>query len=82
MYVHMHAQLHPTLCDSIDCACWAPLSVRFSRQKYWSGLPCPPPGDHLNPSIKSASPVSLVLQVDSLPTEPPEKHILAIDSCY
>ena len=26
-------------------ACWAPLSVGFSRQEYWIGLPCPPPGD-------------------------------------
>ena len=26
-------------------ACQAPLFMRFSRQEYWSGLPCPPPGD-------------------------------------
>ena len=26
-------------------ACQAPLSMGFSRQEYWSGLPCPPPGD-------------------------------------
>ena len=30
-------------------ACQAPLSVEFSRQEYWSGLPCSPPGDLLNP---------------------------------
>ena len=33
----------------------APLSMGFSRQEYWSGLPCPPPGDLLNPGIKPAS---------------------------
>ena len=34
----------------------APLSTGFSRQEYWSGLPCPPPGDLLDPSIEPASP--------------------------
>ena len=42
----------------------------FSRQEYWSGLPCPPPEDLPDPGIKPASPV---LQADSLPTEPPRK---------
>ena len=30
----------------------APLSMGFSRQKYWSGLPCPPPGNLTDPGIK------------------------------
>ena len=34
----------------------APLSMKFSKQEYWSGLPFPPPGDLLNPLIKPASP--------------------------
>ena len=34
----------------------APLSMGFSRQEYWSGLPCPPPGDLPDPGIKPASP--------------------------
>ena len=38
----------------------------FCRQEYWSGLPCPPPGDLPNPGIKPRSPA---LQVDSLLTE-------------
>ena len=42
----------------------------FSRQEYWSGLPCPPPGDLPNPGIKPGSPA---LQPDSLPAELPEK---------
>ena len=33
----------------------APLSMGFSRQEYWSGLPCPPPGDLPNPGFKPAS---------------------------
>ena len=33
----------------------APLSIAFSRQEYWSGLPCPPPGDLPEPGIKLAS---------------------------
>ena len=40
----------------------------FSRQEYWSGLPCPPPGDLPNPGIEPRSPT---LQADSLPAEPP-----------
>ena len=42
----------------------------FSRQEYWSGLLCPPPGDLPNPGIEPRSPT---LQVDSLPTKPPRK---------
>ena len=41
-----------------------PLSVGFSRQEYWSGLPCSPPGDLPKPGIKPWSPE---LQADSLP---------------
>ena len=41
----------------------------FSRQEYWSGFPCPPPGDLPDPGIKPASPGTTALQVDSLPTE-------------
>ena len=36
----------------------APLSMGFSRQEYWYGLPCPPPGDRPNPEIKPTSPTS------------------------
>ena len=42
----------------------APLSVGFSRQEYWSGLPCPPPGDLPDSGLKPRSPA---LQVDSFP---------------
>ena len=43
------------------------LSMGFSRQKYWSGLPFPPPGDLPDPGIEPKSPVSPELQADSLP---------------
>ena len=45
----------------------APLSMGFSRQEYWSGLPSSPPGDLPYPRIKLASPMPLALQADSLP---------------
>ena len=45
----------------------APLFMGFSRQEYWSGLPCPPPGDLPDPGVKPMSPVSPALQADSLP---------------
>ena len=48
-------------------ACQAPLSVGFSRQEYWSGLPCPPPGDLSDPGIELVSPAAPALQPDSLP---------------
>ena len=51
----------------------APLSMGFSRQEYWSGLPCPPPRDLPNPGIKLGSPVSPALQADSFTAEPQGK---------
>ena len=48
-------------------ACQAPLSMEFSRQEYWSGLPFPPPEDLPYPGIKLMSPASPTLAVDSLP---------------
>ena len=37
------AKLCPTLASSWTVACWAPLTMEFSRQEYWSGLPFPSP---------------------------------------
>ena len=44
----------------------APLSMEFSRQEYWGGLPFPPPRDLPDPGTKPTSPVSPELQADSL----------------
>ena len=51
-------------------ACQVPLSLGFSRQEYWSGLPFPSPGDLPNPGIEPGSPT---LQADALTSEPPGK---------
>ena len=59
-----------TLCDPMDCSHQAPLSIEFSRQEYWSGLPFPSPGDLPDPGTELRSPA---LQADSLPSEPPAK---------
>ena len=62
----MHAkslQSCPTLCDpnELHVACQDPLSMGFSRQKYWGGLPSPPPGDLPDPGIESPFLVSPAL---------------------
>ena len=49
---------------------WALLSMGFSRQEYWSGLPCPPPGDLPNSGIEPTSPS---LEGGFFTTEPPGK---------
>ena len=56
----------PTLASPWTVACQAALSMGFSRQEYWSGLPFPSPGNLPNPEIKLGSPA---LQADSLLTE-------------
>ena len=53
-------------------ACQAPLSVEFSRQEYWDGLPFPSPGNLPKPGNEPGSPS---LQADSLPSEPLGKPI-------
>ena len=52
-------------------ACQAPLSMGFPRQEYWSGLPCPPPGDLPKPGIKLPSLLSPALADGFFTTEPP-----------
>ena len=51
----------------------APLSMEFSRQKYWSGLPFPSPGDLPNPQTESALLISLALAGKFFTTVPPRK---------
>ena len=52
----------------------APLCEGLSRQEYWSGLPCPPPGDLPDPGIGPMSPVTPALQADSFPPSPHRSH--------
>ena len=56
-----------TLCSPWNVARQAPLPMEFSRQKYWSGLPCPSPGDLSDSGTEVGSPA---LQANSLPPEP------------
>ena len=51
----------------------APQSMEFSKEEYWSELPCPPPRDITNPEMEPGSPA---LKVNSLPSEPPGKPTL------
>ena len=63
--------LFPTLCT---VACQVPLSMEFSKQEYWSGLPFPSPGDLPSPEIERGSPA---LQVDSSLSKPLGKSIVS-----
>ena len=57
----------PPVCEPMDCSPQAPLSLEFSRQGYWKGLPFPPPGNLPDLRIEPRSPA---LQADSLLSEP------------
>ena len=57
----------PTFMTQWTIACQALLSMGFSRQEYWSGLPFPSPGDLPNPGIE---PGSSALEADTLTSEP------------
>ena len=60
----------------------APLSMGFSRQAYWGGLPHPPPGDLPNPGIESASLMSPALAGGLFTTSATkETHHLSLDYC-
>ena len=56
---------------TVDCQ--SPLSMGFSRQEYWSGLPFPSPGDLPNPGTEPVSPVSPALAGRFFTAEPPGK---------
>ena len=77
MCVYIYTHTHTYVLIHFSCA-WlsvtprtaahqALLSVGFSMQEYWSGLPCPPPGDLPHPGIELGSPAAPAFQADSLP---------------
>ena len=77
----MHVLSRPALCDPMDCtplgsSVFGILSFwggdSFSRQEYWSGSPCLPPGDLPDTGIEHGSPA---LQAYSLPPELPGKPL-------
>ena len=56
--MHSHFSRVPLFVTTWTVALQAPVSMGFSRQESWSGLPCPPPGDLPDPGIKPVSPAS------------------------
>ena len=80
----MHAkslQSCPTLCNLMDCSLPDSLSMGFSKQEYWSQLPCPSPEALRILDSNSHLSASLALQEDFLFTEPPRKPIYSL-ICY
>ena len=76
--VHVKSlQLRPALCVTLwTVACRASLSMGFSRQEYWSRLPCPPPGDLPKSGIRPASLLYHAFACTvSFPLAPPGKPI-------
>ena len=62
----------------MDCSLPAPLSMEFSKQEYWTGLPFRTPGDLPHPGIKPASPASLALAGGFFTTAPYGKPYMSI----
>ena len=61
----------------------APLSMGFSRQEHWSGLPCPPPGDLPDPGIEPTSLMSPLLTGEFFTTSAPRRHSLTLQTwCF
>ena len=74
--VRVHAkslQTCPTLSGAMDSSPQAPLSMGFSRQEYWSGLPFPTPRDLLDPGTEPMSLTSTALPGGFFTTAPPGK---------
>jgi len=59
----------------------APLSMGFPRQKYWSGLPCPPPGDLPNAGFEPTSLTSALAQISLFSLKSRENFLLTAQAC-
>ena len=79
-------QLCLALCNPMDSRPQAPLSMGFSRQEYWSGLPFPTPGDFPKPQIRPMSLACPTLAGRVFTTVTPGKpvtlHNSPIVSCF
>ena len=73
-------QLCPTLWTLWTIAHQAPVSIEFSRQEYWNGLPFPTPGDLPDPGIKLVS-VESPLAGRFFTAVPPWKPVYLLDGC-
>ena len=83
---HAFCMLTCFSCVQLFAALWivahqAFLSMGFSRQEYWSGLPCPLPGDLLNPGIETRSSTTPVRQADSLLLSHQRSPSRLMDTC-
>ena len=81
--IHVHVRSIAKPCLTLLWAPWtvdrqAPLSMGFSRQEYWSGLPFPPPGDIPDPGIERVSLVFSALAGRFFTTAPPRKPLRSI----
>ena len=74
--MHACSVVFDSFMGSWTVALQAPLSMEFSRQEYWSGLPFPPPGDLPDPGIKPTSLTSPSLAGRFFTTQPPGKPLL------
>ena len=72
----MTVQLCPTLYDAMEDSSPGFLSMEFSRQEYWSGLPFPTLGDPPNPGIKPSSLAFPAFAGEFFTTVPPGKPLL------
>ena len=77
MCAHARTHTHSVVFDSLQPA--RPLSMEFSRQEFWSGLPFPTPGDFLDPGIKPIFLASPALAADFFTTVPPAKPLKKIN---
>ena len=59
-------------------ACQAPPSIRFSRQEYWTGFPCPPAGDLPDPGTEPVSPALAGRFFATEPSGKPQLEILEL----
>ena len=73
--MHTVTQLWITFCNPRTVACQDPLSMEFSRQEYWKGLPFSTPEDLPDPGIKPTSSVAPALAGRYFTIEPPEKSL-------
>ena len=84
IFIRTHAKLqsHVQLCATLwTVSCQAPLSMEFSRQEYWSGLPCPPPGDLPDQGLNPHLLCLLHWQAGSFPLVPLRKPYIMYCCC-
>ena len=72
VHIALVTQSCPTLGDPMDCSPPVSSVHGILQARYWSRLPFPSPGDLPDPGIEPGSPI---LWADSLPSEPPGKHV-------